>query len=295
MNDGYKINEWIKWYSEYKEDIGYFIIVDNNSDSEYKNILRESFPIAKIIDLDHNGGCTEAYNEGIKAALSDKTVTHIALVGNDIRLEKGALDCCADLLDADDKLGMVAPILLEADSLIVADYGCDINNNLTMRPYGIGMHINDLRELVRYCEAVTGGMNVAKREFYESVGFQDNKLFMYSDEVDMGLRAAKKGYRLAVLKSAKSWHQHINPPKAKRRHPFSQYLIGRNKVYLAKKHFGVLRSLSVAKYYFLRCLKDYARGIIKMDGNLLTNANWMLWGVIKGLSGDMKPNRFSSL
>ena len=33
---------------------------------------------------------------------------------------------------------------------------------------------------------------------------------MYSDEVDMGLRAKKLGVNLAVTTEAKAWHQHLN-------------------------------------------------------------------------------------
>lgn len=33
-----------------------------------------------------------------------------------------------------------------------------------------------------------GGCNLAKREFYEKVGLQDENLFMYNDEMDMYFR-----------------------------------------------------------------------------------------------------------
>ena len=63
-----------------------------------------------------------------------------------------------------------------------------------------------------------------------------------SDEVDMGLRAKKLGVNLAVTTEAKAWHQHLNAGGGKHRMFYTSYLMGRNKVYLAKKHFGFWRS-----------------------------------------------------
>ena len=45
---------------------------------------------------------------------------------------------------------------------------------------------------------MSGGMNLGKREFYEKVGLQDEKLFMYSDEVDIGTRAKKLGFKMMI-------------------------------------------------------------------------------------------------
>lgn len=294
-NDGYKLKEWHQWYEEYKDEVYLHIIVDNGSDINYLNEVKSMFPKSHIICLGYNGGCTGAYNAGIKYALENKSITHIALIGNDIRLEHGALSACVDSLDDDKDLGMLAPILLEANSNIVADFGCNISNVLTMIPFGIGKEISEISETKRYCDAVTGGMNISKREFYEQIGLQDEKLFMYSDEVDMGLRAKLCGVRLGVTKDAKSWHQHVNPNGTTRRLPFSSYLIGRNKVYLARKHFGFFRAIYVFAMFVVNVVKGYVKCILRMQFERTKDYNWMFLGAIKGLFNDMRPNKFSSL
>ena len=295
-NDGYKVKEWARWYQDYKNELYKLIIVDNGSNKEYIKEVESLFPEAILIKRTTNGGCTSAYNDGIKLALKDPEVTHIALVGNDIRLASGALTRCVELLESDSDLGMVAPVLLNADSDIVADYGCSINNDLSMNPYGVGMNVNDLSPEVRYCEAVTGGMNVSKRSFYETtVGFQDENLFMYSDEVDMGMRAKKAGVKMAVTKEALSWHQHINPPGNKRRHPFSNYLIARNKVYLGKKHFGIGKQISIFNHFFFINLLLWIKSLIAGNWSQLIYPRWSMIGAINGLVGNMKENKFSKL
>ena len=88
-NDDYKFTEWLGHYQEYKDELYLHIVVDNHSCEEYASKLRTFFPCSKIIRRSSNGGCTYAYNDGIKVALADKNVDAILLIGNDIRLPAG--------------------------------------------------------------------------------------------------------------------------------------------------------------------------------------------------------------
>lgn len=295
-NDGYKVKEWARWYEEYKDELYKLIIVDNGSEVEYLKQVESLFSDAIIIKRSTNGGCTGAYNDGIRKALEDPEVTHIALVGNDCRVKSGGLTKCVELLDSDPELGMVAPVLLNADSDIVADFGDIIANDLSLQEFGKGEKVDDIPVEWRYCEAVTGGMNVSKRSFYETtVGLQDENLFMYSDEADMGLRARKAGVKMAVTKEALSWHQHINPPGNKRRHPFSNYLIARNKVYLGKKHFGRGKQLAIFNHFFFFNLLFSIKLLVTFKWDKLIYPRWAMLGAINGLIGNMKENKYSKL
>lgn len=293
-NDDYKYKEWQEHFLEYENEIFIHVIVDNNSKSEYKQKLKEGFSQSHIIYRTTNGGCTGAYNDGIRYALSIPEVDAIMLIGNDIRLKKGAATILYKSLLLNKKLGMVSPVLLGKNSDIVEDFGCTISDTLMMVEYGVGLKINEVQENLNYCEAVPGGMNLAKREFYEKVGLQDDNLFMYSDEVDMGLRAKKCGYTMAAISDALSWHQHINENKQNgRRHPFTKYLMGRNKVYVAKKHFGFLKVLFIFLFYFLGAFYRILQNIFKGNFNLVKEYSWVMFGSVMGLLGNMKPNRFS--
>lgn len=295
-NDGYKVKEWACWYEEYKNELYKLIIVDNGSVEDYIKEVETLFPEAILIKRTRNGGCTSAYNDGIRLALEDPEVTHIALIGNDIRLASGALTKCVELLESDPKLGMVAPVLLNADSDVVADFGDIVAKDLSLKEFEKGNRVEDIPVKWRYCEAVTGGMNVSKLSFYETtVGLQDENLFMYSDEADMALRARKAGVKMAVTKEALSWHQHINPPGNKRRHPFSNYLIARNKVYLGGKHFGVGKKINIFNHFFFFSLLFYIKCLCTFKWCNLIYPRWAMLGAINGLVGNMKENKYSKL
>lgn len=293
-NDDYKFREWFEYYNDYKDELFVHIIVDNNSNKAYLNKVKETFVTSHVIERKSNGGCTGAYNDGIKYALSLPDVDAIMLVGNDVRLKKGATDVLQKSLFSNEQLGMVSPILLSKNSDIVEDFGCTISNTLMMLEYGVGLKLNEVKDNLNYCEAVPGGMNMAKREFYEKVGLQDDNLFMYSDEVDMGLRAKKCGFTMAAISEAVSWHQHINKDtNTNRRDPYTKYLAGRNKVYVAKKHFGLLRVVYVFLFYVFGSLYKILINLIKGNFYQIKEYFWLIFGAVMGLLGNMKPNRFS--
>lgn len=293
-NDDYKFSEWFEHYNEYKSEIFLHIIVDNFSNKNYLTKVKETFTNSYIIERSSNGGCVGAYNDGIKYALSIPEIEAIMLIGNDIKLKPGAIDLLSKFLNSNEKLGMVSPILLAKDSEVVEDFGCKISSTLMMIEYGQGLNLKDIKSKINYCEALPGGMNLSKRVFYEKVGLQDNNLFMYSDEVDMGLRAKKNGFLLASYSESISWHCHINKnTDSNRREPFTKYLAGRNKVYLAKKHFGALIVMYVFLFYVLGSL--YKSIINLFRGNMFKIKEYFLLilGAIMGLFGNMKPNIYS--
>lgn len=262
-NDAYKFNEWCSHYEEYKEDIDLNIIVDNGSKLEYLNLVKQYFKDSIIIERETNGGCTGAYNNGIRHALTDHDIDAIMLIGNDIKLKKGSISKLYKFLYSNSGFGMVAPILLGKDSEIVDDFGCTITKTLFMKPFDVGKHIKDVQKTEREVESVTGGMNLAKREFYEKVGLQDENLFMYSDEIDMAIRAKKAGFKMAVTSEVKSWHQHINPLNRQIRLPYSSYLIGRNKIYIARKHYGRTKALIQLLYHLYIFAIGFFKNIYK--------------------------------
>jgi GT2 family glycosyltransferase len=294
-NDDYKFDEWYNHYENYKDDIFIHIIVDNNSNIEYFEKLKNSFKDSHIIRRESNGGCTGAYNDGIRYALSIAEVDAVMLIGNDISLKKDTISILYKTLFSNSKIGMVAPILLNKQTNIVEDFGCEISASLMMIPYCEGSNYTDLKEDINYCESVTGGSNLARRDFYETVvGLQDENLFMYSDEVDMGIRSKQNGYIMASLKNAVCYHEHINNNiKTGRRGLYTKYLAGRNKVYIAKKHFGILKISYVFSFYFFGSIFRIFQNLFKGDFNRIQEYLWLIFGAVMGLIGNMKANKFS--
>ena len=238
-NDDYKFKEWCNYYDEYKDDIDYHIIVDNGSEERFLKQVEDYFTSSIIIKRTTNGGCTSAYNDGLRYILDNTDADAIALWGNDVRIRKGDMRKLYDYLYSEDELGMVAPVVLRKDSNIIEDFGVKINS-LRVRYIYKGDNLSCISGTKRmHVDLVPGGINLSKRAFYEKVGLQDENIFMYCDERDMYYRAKKCGFIEGVTAEAVSWHQHIaSPHKGKRLD--STFLIARNRTYLEKKHNGFL-------------------------------------------------------
>ena len=242
-NDDYKFTEWLGHYQEYKDELYLHIVVDNHSCEEYASKLRTFFPCSKIIRRSSNGGCTYAYNDGIKVALADKNVDAILLIGNDIRLPAGELTKLYHFLYRDEGLGMVAPVVLKKDSEVIESVGCFISRYLFLKEPYVGSVCDALGFNSFVCETVAGGMNLARREFYEQVGLQDN-LF------------------------------------------YTSYLMGRNKVYLAKKHFGFWRSAEQLAFRSFLFFKGVVGNVFHKEK--LMHQLYFIRGSWNGFTGDME-------
>lgn len=296
-NDDCRLKQWVKLYNEYKDDVYLHIVVDNNSTPDYQELLKVNFPNSTIIELGYNGGCTAAYNAGIKYALNDSNVDAISLIGNDIKISPPNLKLLYNFLYSDERFGMVFPRVQNprVGSEIINSFGSDIDKNtLEMKDLDKGNRVKDMPEF-RICATGPGGCNMAKPSFYKTVGLQDELLFMYSDEVDMGIRAKKAGLLMAITKNAEAWHLHIFDNGTSVRHPFNRYLIARNKTYLARKHYGLLRSFRVFSFFFFYGLMGYLKNTFTMNHNSRISAKWRMLGAFKGLIGDMRPNQYSHL
>jgi GT2 family glycosyltransferase len=247
-NDDCRLDHWFEYYNEYREAISLHIIVDNGSHPRFVARLEQLFPSSTIITRHRNDGTTAAYNDGIRYALALKQIDSIMLLANDVRIHAASVAVIHEVLFADKQAGIVAPILFRKDSDVIDDYGSNITHALYMRPNHIGERVSHSLPIIEEAESVMGGVNLARREYYETIGLQDEALFMYSDEVDMALRMVKAGFRAFVTRRASAWHQHIAAPNSTCRPPLAEFLLTRNETYLAYKHFGFARAL----YIFFR-------------------------------------------
>lgn len=285
QNDEFKFKEWVEHYKEYKDEVYLHIIIDNNSKQNYYDMIKKNFVKSVVIRRSTNGGCTMAYNDGIRLALKDNNVDSVMLIGNDIRLPKGNLTILHNYLFSDKMLGMTSPIVLKKDTNEIECYGCGLTRFSEMKPLCKGNRFQDVTQIEKYVSLLPGGMNLAKRELYETVGLQDENLFMYWDEVDIYIRSKKAGFLMGVTSRSVSWHQHINPNGLNVRPQYVGILIARNYIYLARKHYGKYKALYFAFYMFLLGTINIIRKI--NDRNVVHYFNGYYKGINRGLRMNM--------
>ena len=292
-NDGYKLKEWIEHYNEYGKELDYYVVVDNGSCEEYVELLEKAFKDVVLIKRTSNGGCTAAYNDGIKYILENTDADAIVIIANDFKIKEGCFKIMYDYLYSDDMLGLVSTAVLSIDSTIVENYGHEVDkyNVIELEK---GKDLSELNPKRKYTDLLTGGFYMAKRQFYEDVGLQDEKLFMYGDELDTSIRTKKAGYKAGVTCETYGWHWHINEKNASIRKPASDYLIARNRIYVSRKHYGM--AMAVGAFWRFSLKKSIvltASGILKHSKSRLLKAKYSFMGGINGLRGDMSLNRYT--
>lgn len=291
-NDDYKLKEWKENYLIYEKQIKNMIIVDNGSKKEYLIKLKETFPNAIIIKRNINGGCTAAYNDGINYALENTDSEAIAIIANDIKPTLNCLEEMYKYLFSDKELGIVSSAILTKDSDIVDNYGHKVKK-FKIEYCNRGEKIGNILIKNKYTDLLSGGFTMAKREFYINSGLQDEKLFMYCDEIDTRIKAIKNGYKMGVISNEYAWHRHINPTFKIKRSSASRYLISRNRVYLARKYFGKCEVLKqsirggiiIPSIFFLKY-------ILEKDKSYLEDLKYSYIGTIKGLKNNMNKNKY---
>lgn len=239
-NERFRLEKWIEYYSEYKNEIFIHIIV-NNGDEKDSTLLKEAFPDSVVLNSGTMSLCT-AYNIGLRYIQQyDSEVDSILFLGNDIKIEPHTISRLWNYLYSNKKYGMVSPVVLEKDSDIIETYGADFRS-FTLR----FIHLDrgkKVSEVIpeKICGALPGAINLSRIEFYQSIGNLDDSLYMYYDEVDIAIKAKISGYVLAVTSSCVVWHQHSNIGSSNARNPLAAFFQGRNAIYLSRKYFGFVR------------------------------------------------------
>ena len=260
-NEEFRLDNWKRYYQEYKDEL-YLHVIVNNGSSEDTPLLKYSFPNSIVLES-QGGNLLAAYNIGLQYCLRDASIDAIMQITNDVRFKENAISEMYDLLFSDASLAVVGPVLLRKDSDVVESFGIDYPCSTIDRggqqtfPYQ-GNCLHEIPISVRRVSYVPAGTILMKRSAIEKMGFQDETLIMYCDERDMAIRLYKLGYYEAVTKKAVAWHQHINRPGCISRSLYAPFFSSRNCIYLIRKHsnlfWAINQSVKVIVYMSLLML-----------------------------------------
>lgn len=282
-DEEFRLNKWLKYYEEYKEEVYMHIIVNNGKKYETE-ILKKLFPESNVLYIS-NKSLSAAYNAGLNVALENKDVDAIMKIGNDVKIKKGGTTKLYNFLHSNKQYGMVAPVLLKKDSEEVEVYGQKIRYcDLALIPQYKNIKLSDIKISSQICDSVPGGMNIAGIKFYKKIGLHDELLYMYSEEVEVGIRAKEKNIIIAATKEAVAWHQHENFPGMKSRKPLNGYLVGRNEILLAWKYYNCRIVIRTFLTRFMRGVRRNVAAILKNHSiEQKVFCKYYMLGVLNGL------------
>ncbi len=210
------------------------IVVDNASTDESRELLRTHYLEVCTLALEHNLGLTGAMNRGLQLARGEL----IASLNNDTQVTPIWAAQLVHALQRHPEAGMAASKILlfdRRDVLHSAGDMCGIDGIPLNR--GVWQRDEGQFDQEEYVWGACGGAALYRREMLEDIGFFDEELFMYCEDVDLNWRAQLAGYRCIFVPQAVVYHKLSATGGGK----IASYFTGRNTIWvLAKNYPGAL-------------------------------------------------------
>ena len=184
-----------------KRDI---LVVDNDSQDDSVNRIREAIPGVEIIESGRNGGFAYGCNVGIRLALERK-YDYIWLLNNDTLVNEETLPQMLGKFSENSasEVGIVGSLIRHLDFPydVQAIGGGSIN-------YLTGQTKNVLEfEHLGGVDYITGASMLVSRKVFERIGLLDEGYFMYWEDVEFCVRAKKAGFGIAVATDSLVLHK----------------------------------------------------------------------------------------
>jgi len=243
------------------------VIVNNSPDEADKFHGQALFkdPRIQVVHSPENIGYSGGLNLGLKALLPIPEVSHFLLLNNDIEIEKGFIRQLQ--IEGEDQSKIYSPLILFQNTELVQNTGGTIHIWL-----GGGLNVNKnvpITEIRKTQPEYLGGCILfMHRDVIETVGLFDESFGSYCEDVDYCLRSKAQGFTLEVLWDITARHFHSYSTLGN--NAYKIFLLNRNQILLARKHFPPLkRAIFIAaaiirggiQSFFHRQFQAYFRGI----------------------------------
>jgi GT2 family glycosyltransferase len=200
------------------------VILDNNSSEEAFERLRAQLEhSAEILRLPQNKGWGPALNIALRQWLDHDTSEYCLISAHDARPAKNCVPRLIQAMHADEKIGIACPEYPDGSvPLLTALHGVAQQSGQLLPP-------NQVREI----DAPHGTLMVVRRQCLADVGLFDERYFAYGDEHELGARARKRGWKIALVGGAL-----VLNPETSTASELRSYLFTRNSLLLVHDYFG---------------------------------------------------------
>jgi GT2 family glycosyltransferase len=178
------------------------VVVDNGAGDGTRELVEAEFPTARVVDSD-NHGFPHANNQ----ALMSIDARYVLFLNPDTEIVEGTLPELVERMDASPEIGLAGcrqvapdgtlwPSMRRFPTAMGALGEALMSERWPWRPAWAGMR--ELR-LDRYAgefdlDWTSGSFMLVRREALDSAGWMDERMFLYSDEVDLAFRIKQAGW-----------------------------------------------------------------------------------------------------
>lgn len=215
------------------------IVADNASTDGTSERVRAEFPEVRVVDVGGNLGFPVACNRGVAAGDGEVVV----LLNNDIECGPEFLERLVSPL-AGERIGMVAGVLVRPGAEEIDGVG--LTADVTLAGFA-RLHGRPVAEAGAGKPLVTGpsgGAAAYRRTAWEAAGGLDERIFIYSEDLDLALRIRADGWDAAVAADAVAVH--LGSVTMGMRSGWQRYQAGFSRGYLLRR-YGVFRGSAAVR------------------------------------------------
>jgi len=192
------------------------ILIDNGSIDNSTFMVKEKFPMVKLIENRKNEGFVKAVNKGIKLCKAK----YVLSLNNDTFIYQNSLGELLKFMNSHPEVGICGPKVLNSNGTIQHQCKRGFPTISSAFYYFLGLHkyfpksktfghylmtyLNP--EEISEVDSVSGACLMVKREIIEQVGLLDEDYIMYGDDLDLCYRIKKIGLKVYYVPTAQIIH-----------------------------------------------------------------------------------------
>ncbi|MEO6871889.1 MAG: glycosyltransferase [Chthoniobacterales bacterium] len=199
-------------------------VVDNHSEPEnFAELEATAEPSVEIVRLEENRGWGGALNVVLRRWLDQETTPFCLISAHDAEPGAGCLPKLLAAAEANPQLGIVCPQYPEP-------FVAKLSSRRGVAPENV---LPQASGTVQQVDVPHGTLMLVRRECLQEIGLFDERYFAYGDEHELGARARRRGWKVAMV-----WGAVVTNPGTKTASALRSYLFARNSLLLVHDYFG---------------------------------------------------------
>ncbi len=228
------------------------IVADNGSTDGSVAWLEREMPEVRVIQLPHNYGFAEGYNQALKKV----EAKYYLLLNSDVEVHKGWLQPMVAYMDSHPEAAACQPKLLcqwKPGSFEYAGASGGYLDKLGY-PYCRGRVFNTVEtdhhqyDDIAPCLWATGACMLIRSQDYWSAGGLDGRFFAHQEEIDLCWRLVARGRGVVCIPQSVAYH--VGGGTLQMGNPYKTFLNFRNNLLLLYKNLPAERLMHVLRRRF---------------------------------------------
>lgn len=255
------------------------VVIDNASNDDSVQYIKQNFEHIKLIELDKNYGFTGGYNRGLKLIESDFYI----LLNSDVQVKQNWIEPMVDLVLKDEKIAAIQPKILDYKNKNQFEYAGASGGMIDQYgfPFCRGRVFDHLEkdngqyEDIQEVFWATGAALFVNSKLYHELGGLDEDFFAHMEEIDFCWRLQNNGYKVMVCPESVVYH--VGGGTLQKSNPKKTYYNFRNGLILLIKNLPQSQLISII---IMRLILDHVAAY-----------RWLFQGKVKDFLAVAKAHR----